>query len=96
MKVFRIIGWFYSLIVFFSASFAWYSHIRFSKSVGEHLLPELLLFFVTIPASLSLEPLCESLSTFIDGPSAGLTFLMLCGATQVSALFVMDYLVSRK
>lgn len=96
MKVFRIIGWFYSVIVFFAASFAWYSHIRFLNRGGEHLLPDLLLWFVTIPASLALDPLYESLPTFIDGPFADLTLLTLCGATQASALFVMENLVSRK
>ena len=85
------------MIVFFSASFAWYSQIRFFKSGGgEHLLPDFLLWFFTIPASLALDPLYENLPTFIDGPFADLTLLTLCGATQASALFVIENLVSRK
>lgn len=96
MKVFRLIVWFYVLFVFLAVSCAWYFDIRLLNSSREHMLPDFLLMFVTLPASLSLGPLYESFPTFFDWPFAQLTWITLCGVGQASVLFVAENLVSRK
>lgn len=96
MKVFRLIAWFYALVVLLAAGYAWYVDIRLLNSGYEHMLPDFLLMFVTLPASLSLGPLYESFPTFFDRSFAQLTWVTLCGVGQASALFVAENLASRK
>lgn len=96
MKVFRLIAWFYALTVLLAASFAWYVDIRLLNAGYEHMLPDFVLMFVTLPASLSLGPLYDSFSTFFDRPFAQLTWITLCGVGQASALFFAENRASRK
>jgi hypothetical protein len=97
MKVFRLIAWIYALIVFLTASHAWYFDIRLLNMGGEHMFPDLLLLSVTFPTSLSLGPLYDIFPTFFDRPFTQLTWITLCGVGQMSALFVAGiwFLVNR-
>jgi len=96
MKVCRLIAWIYAAIVFAAASFAWYTDIRLLNSRYEHMLPDFLLIFVSLPASLSLGPLYDCFPTFFDMPFAQLTWLTLCGIGQASTLFFAERLISHR
>jgi len=96
MKVLRLLAWLYAAIVFMTAGSAWYFDIRFLNSGREHLLPDILLMFVTFPSSLSLGALYENFPTFFSEPFTQLTWLTLCGAGQASALFFGENLACRK
>ena len=96
MKAFRLIAWVYAVIVLLAASFAWYVDIRLWDSGHEHLLADFLLLFVTLPASLSLEPIYDCFPTFFNKPFAQLTWITLCGIVQAGALFVAENLVLPK
>jgi len=96
MKVFRLIAWSYALIVLLAASFAWYVDIRLLNTGYEHMLPDFLLMFITLTASLSLGPLYESFPSFFDRSFAQLTWITMCGVGQASALFGAEKMASRK
>jgi hypothetical protein len=79
----------YAALVGFSAIWAWYAFVAYLHSPHEHLLPSTLLFFVSAPTSLVLEPLSVHWPALSSSPSSVLALLCLCGAFQVTIAFLL-------
>jgi hypothetical protein len=71
------------------AVFAWYTDVTLLHSPREHLLPDVLLSIASLPASLSLSPLCEHWPNFCSLPLAQLGWLTFCAAAQALLVFLL-------
>jgi hypothetical protein len=83
----RILAGSYAGIVLLAALYAWIKEIHLGHQEVEHLLPEVILYFVTLPLSLTLDPIHSAAPAFFDGPFVQIGFLTLCGAVQASLLW---------
>ncbi len=95
MTVFRKLAVAYAILVGLVACWAWYVDVRLLHSTREHLAPDLVLLFMSLPASLSLPRLCETWPTLFSRPLAQLAWLTLCGAGQAAVLFLVTGLAHR-
>jgi hypothetical protein len=88
----------YAIIVGMAALWAWYTDVRLLHSPREHLLPDILLAFVSLPTSKSLDPLYDRWPSFFQTPFMELSWLTVSGAFQVLVLWLLSSLVvkSRK
>ena len=86
----------YSIIIALAAIWAFYVDVRLVHSVREHLLPDLVLALITLPASLSLGPLYETWPTFFSRPLVQPAWTAFCGAAQAGVLFLVAALISRR
>jgi hypothetical protein len=83
----RTLAVLYAGIVLLAVLYAWTTEIQMRHQELEHLLPEIVLYFATLPLSLSLDLLHSAAPSFFDGPFVQVAFLTLCGAVQASLLW---------
>jgi hypothetical protein len=83
----RMLAGLYAVIVLLAALYALTTEIYLRHQHGEHLLPSFVLAFVTLPLSLTGEPLYSVAPSLFDAPSVQIAFLTLCGAVQASILW---------
>jgi hypothetical protein len=83
----RILTGLYALVVLVALLHAVTTEIRLQHQEIDHLLPSLVLAFVTLPLSLAIEPLYSMAPSWVDGPFVQLALLALCGALQASTLW---------
>jgi hypothetical protein len=85
----RILPKAYLLVVLVAACWAIYIDLTLRHSEREHLLPDLVLFAVTLPSSLSISPLYEAWPSMFSLPFAQVGWAILCGLAQAFLLFVL-------
>jgi hypothetical protein len=83
----RIVVGLYAAIGLSAVLWALTTEIHFANSEVEHLLPFFVLAFVTLPLSLTLDPISSAAPSLFDGPFVQIAFLTLCGIVQVSVLW---------
>lgn len=83
----RILAGLYTAIVLLAVLYALTTEIYLRHQEVEHLLPSLVLVFVTLPLSLIGEVLYSSARSFFDAPFVQIAFCTLCGAVQASILW---------
>jgi len=85
----RVIAWLYTAVVGAAACWAWVTDITMLHDQREHLLPDIVLSFFTMPLSLALGFLYERAESFWNSPLAQLSFLTACGAIQATVLVML-------
>ena len=80
---------FYSGLVTLAAAWAWIVDVTMLHSQREHMLPDLVLMFVSLPASLLMEPLASLAPTVLGSPLVGLAGITLFGALQAGFLWYL-------
>ena len=85
----------YAVLLGVFALYAWYTDVTLLHSSREHLLPDALLSIASLPASLSLYPVCEHWPRFCSLPLAQLGWLTFCAAAQATILFLLGKLLSK-
>jgi hypothetical protein len=85
----------YASIVGIVALWAWYTDVRLLHSQREHLLPGVMLAFVSLPMSKTLEPLYDRWQAFFLLPFVQLAWLTVCGAFQAAVLYMLSTLIPR-
>jgi hypothetical protein len=83
----RILAGLYAVIVLLAVLLASTTEIYFRHQQVEHLLPSFALAFVTLPLSLTGEPLYSLAPSFFEAPFVQIAFLTVCGAVQASVLW---------
>jgi hypothetical protein len=83
----RILAGLYAAIVLLAVLYASITEIYLRHQQVEHLLPSFVLAFVTVPLSLTGEPLYSVAPSFFDAPFVQIVFLAVCGAVQASILW---------
>lgn len=73
------------------ALYAWYTDIMLLHSPREHLAPDMVLAFASLPASL-----CVGLFPNSTTPLLQLTWLTLCAAAQAGIVFFLTRIVSKR
>jgi len=91
----RILALLYAVVVGLAALWAWYTDVTLLHAVREHMLPDLLLAFVSLPTSYTTESLYEQFPTFFSAPFVQLTWLTVCGAFQAAMLYLLSVRVPR-
>jgi hypothetical protein len=86
----------YSIVVGLAATWALCVEARLLHAAGEHLLPDIVLALVTLPASLSIGPMYETWPAFFSKPFTQIAWTALCGAAQAAVLFVAAHLNRRR
>jgi hypothetical protein len=85
----KILAIIYSALFGCIAIWAWSSHLLYGASVKEHLLPDVMLSFVTMPLSLLLAPFAEKFGELISDRWAALIILTVFGAAQTILLWLV-------
>ena len=85
----------YTVLVSILALWAWYTDVQLLHSPREHLLPDILLAFVSLPTSLSIDLLYQQWPDFFAKPFMQLAWLTICAATQACLLFFLSGLASK-
>jgi|SRR6185437_8928588 len=91
----RILALLYAVVVGVAALWAWYTDVTLLHAVREHMLPDLLLAFVSLPTSYTTGPLYEQFPTFFSAPFVQLAWLTFCGAFQAAVLYLLSVRVPR-
>jgi hypothetical protein len=91
----RILALLYAVIVGVTALWAWYTDVTLLHAGREHMLPNLLLAFVSLPTSYTTDPLYEQFPTFFSAPFVQLTWLTFCSAFQAAVLYLLSVRVPR-
>ena len=85
----------YLIVVLFAASWALYVDSTLLHSEREHLLPDVLLFVVTLPSSLFVIPLYSAWPSLFSRPFAEVGWAIFCGLAPAALLFFLVYRSSR-
>src|SRR5690242_18838315 len=85
----------YTAIVGLATLWAWYTDVRLLHSPREHLLPDIFLAFVSLPASKTLDALYDHWSLFFQTPLIQLSWLTVCGVFQVLVLWLLVSLIAK-
>ena len=83
----RTISIIYSALAGLAAAYAWQVDISMLHSSREHLLPDVVLYVIALPSSLSLDLFYEMAPDFFSRPFTELTLLTLCVALQCAFLW---------
>jgi hypothetical protein len=89
----RSLAIFYAALVVLVAIWATSVNIGFLHSSREHLLPDMLLLFLSAPASLSLAVLAATFPKAFQSPFAQLAWMVFCGLAQAAILFLASRLI---
>ncbi len=71
----RILARTYAVLLFVAVAWAWWTDISMLGSKVEHLLPDVVLAFITLPSSLLISPLYEAAPEKLSLPFAQLGLL---------------------
>lgn len=85
---FRTLAILYAALVVVVAVWALCVDIALLHSQREHLLPDVTLFFVSFPASLSVSLAYEAWPQFFSKPFTQLAWVAFCGLSQAAVLFL--------
>jgi len=85
----------YAIVVALTLGYAWYVDLTLSHSAREHLLGDMLLAFVSVPASLSLNVFYNGWPELATRPFAQLIWVSICAVAQVGLLFAATGLIAR-
>ena len=96
MPALRKLAVVYSIVVGLAAGWAFYVDARLLHSAREHLLPDIVLMLVTLPASLSVSTMYEAWPAFFSKPFTQIAWVTLCGIEQVGVLFLVAGLMRRR
>jgi hypothetical protein len=89
MTLSRAIALTYAAIVGLTAMWACYVDMTLLHSPREHLLPDITLAYLSLPASLSLGPMYDLWPALFSKPFTQLAWITLCGVVQAAALFLL-------
>ena len=81
----------YLAIVLLAAAWAVAIDATLLHSQREHLLPDILLAFVTLPSSLSISSVYSAWPAFFSLPFTQVAWATLCGVFQSAVLFVLGW-----
>jgi len=94
-KFARILALLYAVVVGLAILWAWYTDVTLLHAAREHMLPDILLSIVSLPASNTLSYFYERSPAFFAAPFAQLTWLTACGSFQAGVLYLLAALVPR-
>jgi hypothetical protein len=80
----RVFAATYAVVVSIARLWDWYIDVELLDGIREHRLPDTLLALVTLPTSLSLEPIYKTWPEQFSRPLAQLAWFTLCGVGQVA------------
>ncbi len=87
----------YAIVLASLILWAWYTEFRFFDSTAEHLLPIISLSIVSLPVSLTLDPLISHWPEFFMKPYMQLSYLTFCAVFQVAVvLSVANFIFNDK
>jgi hypothetical protein len=95
MSIFRKLAVCYLIVVGIAALWAFYVDARLLHSGREHLLPDIVLGLVTLPASLSVGLIYDMGPTLFSKPFTQIAWVTLCGVGQAGALFLVSRFMRR-
>jgi hypothetical protein len=87
----KILATLYAVLVTLAACLAWWVDITLQYSSKEHLLPDVLLFGMTLPSSMLLPFLFDAFPLVFDLPFAPLVALSITGFLQATLLVVLAF-----
>ena len=91
----RLVFRLYAVVVALAIARAWYIDATMLNSHVEHLAPDMLLFFLSLPSSLTLPGVAGHWPGLLEASQYGpLVWLSVCGALQVLALILLEAVVS--
>jgi hypothetical protein len=77
----------YAIVVALALGYAWYVDVTLRSSNREHLLGDALLFFVSLPSSLSINFFYDGWADLATRPFAQLIWVSICAVAQVMLFF---------
>jgi hypothetical protein len=85
----------YAIVVALALGYAWFIDLTLRDSAREHLLGDMLLAFVSVPTSLSLNVFYGGWPELATRPFAQLIWVSICAVAQVGLLFAATRLIAR-
>ncbi len=85
----KVIAAIYSLVVGGVALWTWGVYLYYEGTVGEHLLPGIVLQFVTLPSSLLTEWIVELVPWVLSSPVAILSIMTGLGIIQAAGVWLV-------
>ena len=85
----------YAIVVALALGYAWYIDFTLRDSAREHLLGDMLLSFVAMPASLTVGAFYDVWPQLASRPFAQLIWISICAGIQVAVLFAATGLFRR-
>lgn len=85
----KLIAAIYSLVLGGVALWTWVVHFHYEGTVGEHLLPGILLQVVTLPSSLMMEWIIDLMPWILGSPVAILSVATGLGGIQAMLLWLI-------
>ena len=92
----RILAIVYTTIAVAALLYAWSVDIWMLHSPVEHMLPDLLLYLVTLPLSLVCGPLYRITPGLFDASLSQVSLLTLCAAVQSAFLWLLSAKLRKK
>ena len=90
----RFLAVLYAVTILIAAGWAIWTDIALLHSPQEHLVPDMAVFLLSLPASLSLSWVHETWPSFFLGPFTQLAWVAFCGLLQAAILLFASRLVS--
>jgi hypothetical protein len=87
----KILATIYAMLVTLAACLAWWVDIKLQYSSKEHLLPDVVLFGMTLPSSMLLPFLSDSFPDVFNLPFAQLVALSIAGLLQATLFIVLAF-----
>jgi hypothetical protein len=88
----RTLAIFYASLIALAAIWAWYVDITMLHSQREHLLPDIVLAFLSLPSSISLGSMYKAWPVFFSKPLTQVAWITLCGFGQAAVLWFLPKL----
>jgi len=88
MKALQKLAVTYLIVVGIAAAWTCYVEVSSLHSNREHLLPAIVLMFVTSPASWSAGPIYTALPTIFSAPFVQIGWFVFCGFGQAALIFL--------
>jgi len=89
LLIMKVIAAIYSLVLGGVALWAWVVYFHYEGTVGEHLLPGVVLQFITMPSSLLTEWIVELVPWVLSSPLGILSLMTGLGGLQAVAVWLV-------
>jgi len=90
MSTFRTLAVMYLVAICLATAWAWYTDIQLFYSNREHLLPDIVLAFLSLPSSKLFEFIIDLWPNFFERPFMQLASVTFCGMVQAALLFIIS------
>lgn len=92
----RLLAVLYTALVIVVAAWAFYIDITMESSSTEHLLPDVTLTLVCLPASLSLPAIATVFPGHFNSELPQVAWVTFCGLLQAACLFLIAHLIEKR